>query len=313
MRPRKTASTAEAVALSIAATRVQPLRLLWATRTSPYVELTDGVRRYDIEPLLGALPLERTAGARPWPEVAAMLRARLGIRLQTVRVSYLLAHRVEASEEERAPLYDLGRVMEDLRVEAPEQWGFAQVAPGQGPLPKWLHYLREPHGAMARIHDLYSKVIRMRLRHGVPTTIWGWRTQIQASPRTVLRGMRLAPEIWVRRRICRNSEVVSLSLYGVAEVSRGQWMPVDLTAPLALHCAAAELSPTWRRGVYLVERGDGLEWIVLRPSVDGMDDSLEYEGSPARYLHARLAEIWPKVRVRWILDDRPLRGEGDLR
>jgi hypothetical protein len=317
-KPRKTASTLEAVTLSIAASRGRPLRLLWAARTSPYVELTDSVRQYDITPLLGALPIHRRDGAQPWPEVLTMLRDRLGIAVESKRVSYLMPHRVEARESAQGALYDLSERMEGFREEAPAAWGFYPILGGQGRLPVWLHYLQNPRGPLERIRHLYCRTVVMRNRPGrseSPGTVWGWRDWhgVEKSPKAWLRGLGAEPEIWIRRRIARNSEVVSLSLFATRQTEGRTWEVLDLTAPLALHCAAVDLKTKWRRGVFLVERGDGLEWVLLMPSADGYEAGGDYEGSPARHLVQRLSEIWPKVKVRWILDDAPLTGEGDLR
>ena len=101
---------------------------------------------------------------------------------------------------------------------------------------------------------------------------------------------------------------------------------MDLTPLAALHCTDTTVDAVlWRRAVYLVDRGDGLEWIVLHPAHDGADYARaaglscgvrgeDYEGSPARSLVSMLSTLWPAPpRVRWILDDAPLIGAGEVR
>jgi hypothetical protein len=74
--------------------------------------------------------------------------------------------------------------------------------------------------------------------------------------------------------------------------------------------------------VYLVNRGDGYEWVLLHPDHDNYPTEasgvpgVEYEGSPARSLVSSLRTLWDdgdKVKIRWILDDKPLQGAGEVR
>jgi hypothetical protein len=71
-----------------------------------------------------------------------------------------------------------------------------------------------------------------------------------------------------------------------------------------------------------VNRGDGYEWVLLHPDHDNYPTEasgvpgVEYEGSPARSLVSSLRTLWDdgdKVKIRWILDDKPLQGAGEVR
>jgi hypothetical protein len=147
------------------------------------------------------------------------------------------------------------------------------------------------------------------------------------TPVDMLEALHLSPELWIRRRIARRSSVLSLSIFGTREVVGGRWEVVDITPLAAVYAANIGLGvpPLWRRATYLVDRGDGLEWVVLHPIEDRMEflratpagsgvTGHYYEGSPARALISSLSTLWDSPpKVRWILDDAPLVGAGEVR
>jgi hypothetical protein len=349
---RKIPYTSAAVLLSVAATRGRPLLCLWGSRSSRHCDLTDGKAYYDPETFFDGLPVSTRQGVyRMWPEACAMMRERLGVNITDKRVTYLSnqrgPRRIHADRDLRE-ITDRVTGLEPTKL-ALADYGFASVESGAGlRLPYWLDYLtparrkrnRDFPGCVAadrigeNVDHLYRTCVRMR-RPGGFDMVYAYRNAAPwpkdergtLSARDMLRGLNLAPEIWIRRRIARKSSVISLSIFGTREDGRGRWEIVDITPIVALYAANVdpETPVLWRRAVYLVDRGDNLEWIILHPAHDRMEyiagtpagsgiADEHYEGSPARTIIASLTRVFgTALRVRWILDDTPLKDAGEVR
>ena len=142
-------------------------------------------------------------------------------------------------------------------------------------------------------------------------------------------GMNFGPDVWIRRRPVRGlSTVVSLSFFAVDQKT---WTIFDVTPAVAVFCSdpdKAGREDQWRRGIFLVERGDGVEWIASLPSsappVEGIsrEEAIrlgtlpvrEYPGAPVRSLRQSFKEHLRGVapRFHWIRDDKPLCKEEPL-
>jgi hypothetical protein len=386
-RFRKLNSSHAAAVLAVASTRRRGFSLLWSSRKTPYIEVTDGISSYFPPSFLSCIPVSTEGGTiGNWPEYADDLAYRLAVPIVARRVTYLSSVRVKRGGEPARKMSDvLDRVLPDVvgalrgpenipmasTVGALRDMGFALVpGGGGGRLPYWLGYIGDRNreeresqvgqsaapAILEAVDHLWQRVANMRYRDPAPrggAWVYAWDRFPDefTSPRHALRNMGLLPEIWIRRRIARRSSILSLSVYGVRPAhwtpedpkapKRGRppegtsverWEVVDLTALVALHATGADRNVLWRRAVYLVERGDGLEWIVSHPDHDGMEfvrnsprgsgvPDETYEGSPARHVVSSLNSLFPapgkpgefvRPRVRWLRDDAPLKGAGEV-
>lgn len=351
-KARKLSASASAVSLSVAATRGRPLLCLWGSRRSIHCDISDGVNYYDFRTIFDELPRSTRAGVLyAWPESCKILRERLQIPITDKRVSYLSNKRAPTRCNAPRNVLEISDRLTSLEPTVLDQraCGFESVGCGTKRLPDWLDYLSPARRALNRgvvgciasdrigenVDHLYSRCVRMRRGGGYRDMVYAFRDagawprdeRGRLSPRDMLRGLNLAPEIWIRRRIARRSSVISLSIYGTREVGHGRWEVVDITPLVALHASNVDAGAPvlWRRAVYLVDRGDGMEWVILHPAEDRREFIAAtetgsgirgdaYEGSPARTLISSLSKVWPTPpRARWILDDSPLKDAGEVR
>lgn len=339
---RVLASTAESVFLSVATTREGTFRLFWGSRNSGFCEVHSGKTMFEPSSFFAVLPEQRRAGGlTDYVAKVEALRKRLHVPIQSERRTYMVGNRGLTRANQPVEILDvLDRIEGGGKVMAPTDWGFALLGGGSGRLPPHLGYLTPEHRKRNRgvlgytlsesvgvaLDRLHGAVVRMRAdfkgtdREGVYT--WAGFSSGD-SPEEGIQSLHLSPELWIRRRIARRSSVLSLSIFGTHQLKNGKWEVVDLTAPAALLATGTDnAGPAWRRAVYLVNRGDGYEWVLLHPDHDNYPTEasgvpgVEYEGSPARSLVSSLRTLWDdgdKVKIRWILDDKPLQGAGEVR
>ena len=342
--PRSFGETSEVVRLSVAATREGSFRLLWGARNSAICEIHSGKSRYDPDPFFGPIPKQaHTRASIDYTALVRKLTGRLHIPIVAERRSYLVGIRGQLRGNTSVELLDvLDRLAPGITSEPLREWGCILVGSGsRGPFPMHLGFIT-PHlrsrnagirgftcseAVGVPLDRLHGAVTRMRADFkGAPREgVYSWEGSSKGAmvPEEYIRSLGLSPEIWIRRRIARRSSVLSLSIFGARQTKGGKWEVVDITAPAALLITGTDnWCPAWRRAVYFVNRGDGLEWIVLHPACDGYPagDSglpgIEYEGSPARSVVSSLRTLWPdddRVKIRWILDDKPLKNAGEVK
>jgi len=344
---RKIPETARAVLLSVASTRGGAFRFFWGARNSPACELFSGGERFDPDPFFDALPpLSNPDGVVDYPARCQILHDRLGVPIRAERRTYLGGARGLGKYLEPVALVNiLDRIQEGGTVVDPREFGFSLVGAGgkgsRGALPLHMGFIT-PHlrkrnagirgftcseSVGVALDRLHGAAVRMRadFKDTRMQGVYSWEGASKGAriPEEYLLGLKLSPELWIRRRIARRSSVLSLSVFGTRQLKNGKWEVVDLTAPAALLATGTDnAGPAWRRAVYLVNRGDGYEWVLLHPDHDNYPTEVsglpgvEYEGSPARSLVSSLRTLWDdgdKVKIRWILDDKPLQGAGEVR
>lgn len=358
---RKLPDSMRAVRIAVSASRGGSFLLLWGAKNSMFSELYRGRERFNPSTFLDVLPRAFTVpGVVDWPGLCDQMREKLGVEVHQRQVTYLRSHRAAKKVEEvgLGGAREVGDVLSEGTLSfKPGDWGFERIHRGQVPAESFLNYLsparrRSADGATGRTADehigravdyLYSTLAKMRSRAGgaeradlfsawafSAAELWPLKKPGEhIAPLQKIRELQLAPELWIRRRITRRTSTLSLSIYGTRRGADGLWEVVDLTPLAALHCSgSAPKCPLWRRAVYLVDRGDGLEWVILHPSRDecdflaahGIPSGVRgevYEGSPARTLvstlQCALAPRGEAVRVRWIRDDKPLTDAGEVK
>lgn len=336
MQRRSIYSTREAVETSVGIFSYPSVVVLWSdrgTRAEVLAGSKSTPRKFDPDPLFSIIP----ALPATWPARVARLNELLGTNVKHARHPYL--SRVPFRGE------DKGRTFSDVvrwgDSGTPSNWGFTPLAPGQGRLPVGLRWMHEVRGNAWGVVDAnYRAVQRMRshvardkgLREGDRDfRAWYWDGKGRRDaifPYTWFKGKNFGPDVWIRRRPVRAaSPVVALSFFTVDQKT---WTIFDVTPAVAVMCSdpdTAGRSDQWRRGVFLVERGDGAEWVATLPShappVEGVSredaerlgvvPTREYPGAPLRGLRKALADhLRTPPRLHWIREDKPLRGESPI-
>lgn len=350
--PHKLASTAEAVQASAAVRQLRAPTLLWVDRDHRAEFVSEG-EQYDFSSLRLIIPYQRDES---WPRTVSRLNAILDTRIVARRATYIARTTARHDLPDAIelvgppPTHSCAEGVDFPDDVNPGVWGYSVLLAGRGRMPYGLTWILSCRGRGQEASEkLYGAVLRMRSHARPPVgkpsapdrrspqrafKAWYWEgSKSGMRPREWARAIDLSPDVWIRRRpIRRDAGAVSLSIFGL---DRGTNRLRDLTLAVASACAepwetlpGGELTgEQWRRALFIVDRGDSLEWIVPLPSraqpVEpismeeaarlGVPRRAGYAGTPLFALRETLHDLLKAPpRFHWIREDKPLKGESPI-